>query len=54
MFRPKERAWYRKECLNGKECQDGRDARGRRKAEQTLVPGQERREFCLQSRWVQG
>lgn len=29
----KERAWDRKECPNEKECQDGRNARGRRKAE---------------------
>ena len=43
-----------KACLRGKECQDGRGARGRRKAKQNLVPGQEGREFCLQNRVIKG
>lgn len=46
-FRPRERAWDRKEC-SYKECQGERDARGRTKAEQTLVQG--KKEFCLQNR----
>lgn len=44
LFRPKERAWDREER------QDERAARGRRKAERTLVPGQEGREFWSQNR----
>lgn len=42
LFRPKERAWDREECLS-EERQDERAARGRRKAERTLVPGPEGR-----------
>ena len=54
VFVPSKERILDKACPRGKDCQDGRGARGRRKAEQNLAPGQKGREFCLQNRVIKG
>ena len=44
MFVPSKERILDKACPRRKDCQDGRGARGRKKAEQNPVPGQEGRE----------
>lgn len=49
MFRLKEgEGLGQEEYPNEKECQDGRNARDRKQAEQTLVQGQEGRELFIE------